>query len=499
MSMTKDQALALLEEKRLAAKALGMAATALHWDASTLGVPEKSLADRGQAVGWLSGEMFRRFVAPDTLEAIETLEASELDERETAMTRELGRAYRKTQAVPPDEMQAYQAIVAQAEPVWAKAKETNDFSLIEPYYEKIFAFQRRLCDWYGYQKHPYDALLDNYERGANVEMLDGFFAALRDKLVPLIKGIGQSGKSPREVTGTFPVEKQRELTPWLYRFVGYDPERGRVGEVEHPFCTTFSHNDVRITTKYHEDNLLSSVFSVIHESGHALYEQNMDESLEKYRLSGAASMGFHESQSRLFENMIGRSRAFAGQLLPKLQSVFGAFSDWDEEQLFRAVNVAKPSLIRIEADELTYALHIMVRYELEKAVLTGGIKVRDLPVLWADAYEELLGVRPPNDTLGVLQDVHWGMGAVGYFPSYAVGTAYGAQIMHAMKKTVDVDAAAAKGDLSPVAAWLKENIHRHAGLYLPGELLRRATGEPFNPQYYADYLKEKFGELYGIK
>jgi carboxypeptidase Taq len=496
--MTKDQALTLLAQKQEAARAMNMAGALMQWDAATLGVPEKSLMVRGEATGWLGGEVFRRFISEDTIQAVETLEAAagELDEKQRAMVRELGRNYRKMKAVPPDEIQKFQSLTAQAQSVWEKARSNNDFEMIRPYYEEIFAFQRRLCDWYGYQKHPYDALLDCYEKGASVEMLDGFFGLLRENITPLVKHIGKSGIKPREITGQFPIAKQRELTPWLASFMGYDLSRGKIGEVEHPFCTTISRNDVRITTKYHENDLTSSLFSVIHEAGHALYEQNMDEDLDNYSLGDAASMGIHESQSRLFENMIGRSRTFAGVLLPKLREYIGGFEDWSEDELYRAVNIARPSLIRVEADELTYCLHVIVRYELEKAMMTGEIQVSDLPGLWADKYEELLGVRPPDFSSGVLQDVHWSIGYVGYFPSYAVGNAYAAQIMDAMRKSADTDGAVVKGDLTPVTEWLKENIHRHGALYEPDELIRRATGKPFDPAYYAEYLRKKYTDLY---
>ena len=496
--MTKTQALELLRGKIEASTALGMAQTLINWDASTTGVPAMSLEARGAACGWLGGEMFRRFVAPDTLEAVETLEAciDELSLFERAAVRETGRNYRKMQAVPPEELQAYMALTAQAEPVWEISKEKRDFGMMLPYYEKIFAYQRKLCDWYGYKKHPYDALLDDYERGANVEMLDGFFAALRSKIVPLLKNIVLSGKKPAEISGKFDIAKQRELLPWLTDFIGYDRKRGKVGEVAHPFCSTVCRDDVRITTKYHEDNLLSSMYSVLHESGHAIYEQNMARELEPYALADCASMGMHESQSRLFENIISRSREFAGILLPQLRGLFNYFDNWDEDMLFRAVNIARPSLIRIEADELTYSLHIMVRYELEKGLITGDIKVADLPAIWDDKFEEIIGIRPDNLAEGVLQDVHWSDGLVGYFPTYALGTAYGAQFMHTIRKTVDVDAAIRNCDLSPVTGWLKENIHKHGAVYEPDELIRKATGEPFNPAYYVNYLEEKFTNLY---
>jgi len=496
--MTKTQALELLFDKIEAGHALSMAGALMNWDAATLSVPEKSLTARGAATGWLAGEGFRRFIAPDTLEAIEALESvsSELDELESAMVRELGKEYRKLKAVPPEEYQKYSALVTEAQSVWEKAREKQDYEMIRPYYEKIFDYQRRLCDWYGFDKHPYDALLDDYEKGATVEMLDGFFNPLREKIVPLLKEIVKTGKQPKEVKGMFDIPTQRELVPWLAEFTGYDLTRGKVGEVAHPFCTTISRNDVRITTKYHEDSLASALYSIIHECGHAIYEQNMREDMERYDLADCASMGMHESQSRLYENMICRSREFAGLMLPKLREKFDFFADWDEDMLYRAINIARPSLIRIEADELTYSLHVMVRYELEKALITGDIKVVDLPGLWADKYEEIIGIRPANLAEGVLQDTHWAIGAVGYFPSYSVGTAYGAQMMHTMKKSIDIGAAIKKGDISPVTEWLKTNVHEKGALLLPDDLLKQATGEKFNPNYYADYLSEKFTDLY---
>jgi len=496
--MTKTSALELLAEKNEAITALNMAASLIHWDAATTGVPEKSLQKRGNAAGWLEGESFARFIAPDTLEAIEVLEGclDELNEYEKAMVRELGRLYRKAQAIPPEEMKAYASLLSQAESVWEKARDKDDYALVQPYYEKIFAFNRRMCDWYGFEGHPYNALLDDYDKGTTIDIADEFFSLLREKITPLVKMVSESDKKPPEIKGVFPIEKQRELTKWLCEITGYDVTRGKIGEVEHPFCMTITRNDVRITTKYHEDSLLSSVYSVIHEAGHAIYEQNMPEILEDYALAGAASNAMHESQSRLYENMIGRSRAFAEILLVKLKELFDDFKDWDSEMLYRAVNVARPSLIRIEADELTYCLHIIVRYELEKAIIKGEIKVEDLPGLWADKYEELLGIRPSNYATGVLQDVHWSAGLAGYFPSYALGTAYAAHYLHAMNKAFDVDAAVRAGDFTPINDWLKENVHQHGEIFMPDELIRRATGEDFNPQYYVDYLEKKFTELY---
>ncbi|MDR2590058.1 MAG: carboxypeptidase M32 [Oscillospiraceae bacterium] len=496
--MTKQEALKLLYEKIQVGNALGLASSIIHWDAATLGVPEKSLADRGAAIGWIGGESFRRFMALDTIEAIETLEAvkSELNNYENAMIYVYGKAYRKAKAVPQEEFEAFQALTAEAQAVWETARKKCDYEMMLPYYEKVFDYQRRLCDWYGYENHPYDALLDDYERGANVEMLDSFFSALREKIVPLLKDIIAKDNQPKEIKGLFDISKQRELMPWLTDFAGYDRTRGKVGEVEHPFCTTITLDDVRITTMYHEDNLMSALFSTIHECGHAIYQQNMNAELVKHGLADGSSMGVHESQSRLYENMICRSKSFTEILLPKLQEKFDYFKDWDVDSLYRSVNIARPSLIRIEADELTYSLHVMVRYELEKKLITGEIKVSDLPKLWADKYEEILGIRPDTLANGVLQDVHWSAGYVGYFPSYAVGTAYGSQLMNTIKKSIDINTAIKNADISPITKWLKENVHSKGQTLSPDELLIQSTGEAFNPKYYVDYLEEKFRDLY---
>ena len=496
--MNKDHALEVLFGKIEANRHLNAAQALIHWDATTSGVPEKSLSARGATAGWLSGELLRRLISPDTLEAVETLKENygELTEVERAMTREIDRRYRKLAAVPIDEYQAFNSLIAQAETVWESARALNDYGMILPYYEKIFDFQRRLCDWYGYDAHPYDALLDDYEKGADVRMLDAFFNTLRTDIVPLVRDISRSNVRYKEIKGFFDVSKQKALLPWLTDFTGYDRARGKTGEVEHPYSITISRHDVRITTKYHEDNLLSALFSTLHESGHAIYEQNMAEELERYGLAEAASMGFHESQSRMYENILCRSTAFAAQLLPRLRGQFDCFSDWDESALYRAINIARPSLIRIEADELTYCLHIIVRYELEKGLVKGDIRAADLPELWADKYEELIGVRPDSLSEGVLQDCHWSGGAVGYFPSYAIGSAYGAQIVHAMNRIVDTQRCIENGDLSPVNEWLRDNIHRHGAVMLPDALLRAATGESFNPGYYSDYLRRKFTDLY---
>lgn len=496
--MNKQEALTRFAEKSDVIKAYSHAISIMHWDGAIEPAPPASLGERSKAQGFLAGKRFQEMMCPESYELLAVLEDEydTLTPGEKRMTDDIGRTLKRHKAVPPEEYQKYMELIAQARPAWEKARRDNDFALIQPYYEKIFEFSRRSSEWFGYEKHPYDAHLDDYEHGATVEMLDAFFAPLREGIVPLLKKITESGRQTPELTGIFPIEKQRKLGVWAAELVGFDFSRGRFGEVEHPFTLTVNHDDVRISTTYFEDRPFSALYSTIHEAGHGIYEQNIDPALGEYMLDDAASMGVHESQSRLYENMIGLSKPFAGLLLPKLQEFFPEFRDWNEDRLYRTLNIAKPSLIRVDADELSYCLHVMVRYELEKALLAGDLQVRDLPGAWDDLYEEYLGIRPADYKTGLLQDTHWGGGMVGYFPSYAVGTAYSAQIVHGMKKTVDFDGCIARADFAPINSWLKENIHRHGLMKTPEQLILDATGESFSAQYYVDYLTEKFSELY---
>jgi carboxypeptidase Taq len=311
--------------------------------------------------------------------------------------------------------------------------------------------------------------------------------------------VAESKKEPRPapLTGAFPVDRQRALAPWLAGALGFDLARGGFGEVAHPYTMTVNRDDVRVTTRYDERAPLNAIYSTIHECGHGIYEQNMDPALDAYGLGEGASMSVHESQSRLYENFIGRSRAFCGLLLPKLQELFPQqMEGWDRDALYRAANAVAPSPIRILADELTYCLHIMVRYELEKGLIEGALSVDGLPAAWNAAYERYLGVTPRDDAEGVLQDVHWSGGTAGYFPSYALGTAYAAQIHRAMRRELDVDALVSRGDLAPMGAWLRARLHRYGQSLTPEQALQAATGEAFDPVCFAGYLEGKYTELY---
>ena len=297
----------------------------------------------------------------------------------------------------------------------------------------------------------------------------------------------------------YPTEIQRKFSDYLMDVITINKDRCSIGETEHPFTTFFNKKDVRITTHYHEETPIYSMYSVIHEGGHALYELHSADELEGTLLSGGVSMSIHESQSRFMENYIGRSREFIGLIFPKMQELFPEqLAGVTPEQMYLAVNKAEPSLIRTEADELTYALHVLVRYEIEKSLFDGSISVEELPAVWNAKYKEYLGIEVPDDKRGVLQDSHWSGGNVGYFPSYALGSAYGAQMLAKMRQSVDVEGAIRSGDLRPITGWLEEHIWKFGCLYDPMELLERALGEPFNPRYFTDYLEEKFTAIYGL-
>ena len=333
-----------------------------------------------------------------------------------------------------------------------------------------------------------------------MEACDRFFATVRERLVPLIRRAASVPQVDGSILkGSFPVDKQEELSRWLMATMGLDLDHVGLSTTEHPFTISFgSHFDERITTHYHTDDFSASMFSVIHEGGHALYDTGSRDEYAYTALDGGVSMGIHESQSRFYENILGRSRAFSEYLFLVLQKLFPSLDQRSAEEYYRAVNQVQPSLIRTEADEVTYCLHVMVRYELEKRVMAGELAVHDLPGEWNRLYKEYLGVDVPDDRRGVLQDSHWSGGSVGYFPSYALGSAYGAQFLKKMRESVDVDACLAAGDFAPINAWNRENIWQHGCLYTPAQLLERVLGGPFDPDVYLDYLESKVRSVYGV-
>ena len=475
----------------------------IYYDGETA-APKGTAANRGAALAVLTEEVYRMATSPENIELLEYLDEHKdsLDEKERREVYLLLKDTREMKKIPMDEFVAYTELRNEAEAVWQNAKAANDFEMFRPYLEKIFATEKKFALYIDPEKDPYDQRLDGYEEGLTRQTLDKFFAALREKIVPLLHRVMQAPQIDDSIRfGSFPAYKQEKLAYWLMETIGLDLDHVGLATTEHPFTTNFgSHLDERITTHYHEDDLLSSFYSVVHEGGHALYDTGSDEDIAYTVIDGGSAMSLHESQSRFYENIIGRSRAFCGLVFPKLCELFPEqMKGRTADDLYRAANKAEPSLIRTEADELTYCLHIMVRYELEKRVFDGELEVKDLPAEWNRLYKEYLGIDVPDDTRGVLQDTHWSSGLIGYFPSYALGNAYGAQFLAKMRETVDVDACIEAGDFGPVNAWNRENIWRSGSLYTPAQVLDRVLGAPFDPKYYTDYLEKKFGELYDLK
>ena len=498
--MELNLALEQLDSLQKKMYAFGMASSAIYLDATTV-APRNTSAGRGVALSVLAGENHKLFTAPEVGELLDFLweHRDELDTHRLRQVELLRRDRSQLERIPADEYMEYAALTNEADDLWHRAKETDDFELFRPVLEKLVAFNRKFAGYYDSTKAPYDALLNEYERGMTMEFLDGFFGTVREKLVPVIHAIGEKEQIDDSFLHLhYPVEAQRKFSDYLMEVLQLDRAHCTIGETEHPYTLNFNSQDVRITTHYEEDDLADSMYSVIHEGGHARYELGVDPALDYTRLAGGVSMGIHESQSRFYENLIGRSEPFIRAIYPKVQEFFPEqLGNVTAEQFYRAVNRAEPSLIRTQADELTYSLHVMVRYEIEKQLIGGTLEVKDVPAEWNRLYKEYLGVDVPNDRQGCLQDSHWSGGSFGYFPSYALGSAYGVQMLRNMERELDVWGGVGQGDLTAVTAWLGEHVHRYGSLLEPGEIIARSCGV-FDPTAYTDYLTGKYSALYGL-
>ena len=496
-----EQAVAALKKLEHVQAAYHHALGVMHLDATTV-APENSNEGRSQTMGIMSQITYDLMTNPENGELLSYLEAhqEELDPQTRREVEELQESYDKIFRIPAEDYVAYSVLRSNAQNVWTKAKNNNDFASFAPYLEQIIAFERKFAGYYNSDMEPYDALLNEYEKGLNTKTLDEFFAKLRETIVPLIAKVKNAEQIDDSfLYGHFPIEQQRKLSDYLMAELDIDRGYCGIAETEHPYTTNFNNKDVRITTHYYENALAFSIYSVMHESGHGIYELGCDDCYNYTALSGGVSMSIHESQSRFFENLIGRSEAFCKHIFSKVQELFPEqMQGVDAEMFYRAVNKSEPSLIRTEADELTYCLHIMIRYELEKQLIGGTLEVKDVPAAWNRMYQEYLGIEVPNDKEGCLQDSHWSGGMIGYFPSYALGSAYGPQLLRQMEQEVGpIYEDVARGDVSKVKGWLKEHIHRHAGFYKPEQLFEMACGK-FDAKYYTDYLTEKYTKLYNL-
>jgi len=482
------------------------AAGVLGWDQQTY-MPPGGAEARAEQLATLSRLAHEMFVAETTGALLEQaaaeVDGAGYDSDEAALVRVVQHDYDLATRVPTKLVEEIARTTTLAHEVWAKARQENDFASFAPMLDKIYDLMRQQAVALGYEDRMYDALLDQYEPGMKTAQVEALFAELREELVPFVAAIFErlDAVDDTPVKLNYDVDKQAEFGLKVIEQLGYDMTRGRQDKAVHPFTTEFSINDVRITTRYQEDWMPAALFGSIHEAGHAMYEQGSDPRLEGTMLAGGTSLGVHESQSRMWENLVGRSRGFWQYFYPDLQKLFpeqlGAVN---LDAFYKAINAVSRSLIRVEADEVTYNLHIMLRFEMENDLLEGKLAVKDAPDYWNAKMESYLGITPPdNGKHGVLQDVHWSSGLVGYFPTYSLGNFLSVQYWDkALADVPSIPDDIASGNFATLLDWLRANIHVHGRKYWPTELTERVTGEPIQVRSFMRYLKDKYTPIYDL-
>ncbi len=478
------------------------ASALLSWDQET-GMPAGASEARADQIGVLSEVAHGLLVAEETGSLLEAAAAEVEDpaSEEAHLLRRVRREYQRETRLPQDLVAELASATSRAQGVWVKAKQSSNFALFQPELARVLDLTRQAAGCYGYEDHPYDALLEGYEPGMRTAELRPLFASLRGPLVDLVRRLSQAPQlDDTLLRQRFDVGRQREYVHRLAGQIGYDFSRGRIDETEHPFCTSFSTRDVRITNAYDENYLGRSVFGSLHETGHAIYEQGSPQHWVHGPLEGGCSMGVHESQSRLWENLIGRSRPFWAHQYPELVRTFPEqLARYDLDDFYRAINRVQPSLVRVEADEVTYNLHIMLRFEMELALLEGSLEPAGVPQAWNAAMKDYLGIEPPHDGVGCLQDVHWALGLFGYFPTYTLGNLLAAQVWEKVHQDLpSIEEDLAQGHMDGLRGWLHGHIHVLGARLLPKELIRQATGRDLEVGPFLTYLDRKFGGLYGI-
>ncbi len=474
-----------------------------HWDMMTM-APKAGKALHSEALGTLSTEAFKRSISKEMEEVLEALmEKGTFETLDRKYQRSVEKDYKGLQRfrkIPEKEYREYVVLTSKAQNVWEEARENNDFQLFQPYLEKIIDFNRRAAELFGYEEHPYNALLDHYEEGMTVKELDDIFSVLKKEIIKLLQTIQESSVKPLKKYDNLElsVEKQKILSRRVLEMIGYDFSAGRLDESVHPFTIGLNPKDVRLTTRYRKDFFKMALYGTIHEGGHGMYEQNIPMELFGTSAGSAASTGIHESQSRFWENVIGRSEEFWIGIIDEFKEIFGEEAkEVTLEEMVPYVNIVEPSLIRVEADELTYSLHIILRYELEKDLLTKKISVAELPEKWNAKMQEMMGLLPENDRVGVLQDVHWSGGMIGYFPTYALGNIYSAQLAETMEKDLpDYRDLVKNRDFEPIKQWMVEKVHSRGSLLTAKELLKEITGSALTSEPYIRYLTEKYRRIY---
>lgn len=478
--------------------ALGTATALMDWDQQCY-MPSGATEGRSAQVGILSRLAHELFTADEVGEAIERLQPTfDADSVEGAMLRVAKRDFDLRTKFPAAFVERKSRLSSEAHEAWVQARKSNNFAKFCPTLAEMFEIAKEEAEYVGYKDHVYDGLLDQYEEGATAADCTAMFETLKQPTVELVRFITESGKPADDsrLIGKWDRNAQSEFTEGIAKELGYDFDRGRQDIAPHPFCTTFGTGDVRITTRY-EDHLTSCLYSTMHETGHALYEQGSPMEWDRTPLQGGVSLGIHESQSRLWENIVGRSQAFVGWMRPRLGQYFPTLADMSETDLYRAINKVSPSFIRVEADEVTYNLHVMTRFELECELLTGKLAVKDLPEAWNAKYTEYLGITPTSDAVGCLQDVHWSMGSIGYFPTYTMGNLLSYQFWTKLQEDLgDTDALISRGEFGPIHAWLKEKIYQHGRRFSPKDLVKQVTGTTINADAYVAGLGAKYRAIY---
>jgi len=485
----------------------------LGWDQETY-MPDAGTPGRAEQQALLATILHERRTSPRLGDLLASCEQdttiNRKSTREAANLREIRRDYDLATKVPADLVAELARTTSHAQHAWKEAREKDEFSMFLPWLDKVLKLTRRKAECYGVPKggELYDALLDEYEPGATARQIESVFTPLRARLTDLVREVKESGVrvSTRCLKARVPADRQHALGLWVLGQMGFDLNAGRLDVTTHPFCSEIGPGDTRLTTRYRDSHFSDALYSTLHEMGHGLYEQGLPKgdgtgaSYFGQPLAEAISLGIHESQSRMWENFVGRSRAFWKWALPKCNKRFnGALDGFATSDLFAAVNTTTPSLIRVEADEGTYNMHVMVRFEIERALLRGDMKPKDLPAEWNRRYKAYLGLDVPDNRRGCLQDVHWSFGLVGYFPTYTLGNLYAAQFWEAVNaEKPGLDARFAKGDFSPLLAWLRERIHAHGKRYRAGELCERVTGKPLSPEPLLRHLRARASQVYGI-
>lgn len=500
---TTNPILEKLNKKTREVAMINSCASLLGWDERTY-MPARGSEHRAEQLAYLAGLSHSRFVDPEIGDLLKQLKSGTNGggpDSDIAVTvREIGRAYDRAVKMPQELVEEISRTTTLAQAKWAEARKNNDFASFKPWLEKVVNLKKQEAEAVGYQGEPYNALLDEFEPGATVAQIEGAFAKLRDETVRLLDELKGAARKPdpKILEREYPIDKQEAFGKEAAAAIGFDFDRGRLDITTHPFCTGIGPGDTRITTRYDAHHFPGAFFGILHEAGHGIYDQGLPAEHFGNPLGEFISLGIHESQSRMWENMVGRSRAFWSFFYPKAQQHFAkTLGDVSLDQFYGAINTVEPSFIRVEADEVTYNLHIMIRFELERAFFRGDLKVDDVPAAWNTTFEKYLGIRPPDDRRGCLQDVHWSAGLIGYFPTYSLGNLYAAQFF--AKADADLGglhAQFAKGQFLPLRDWLRKNIHQHGRRYLATDLVQRVTGKPLSSDALMAYMGKKFGEVY---